>query len=71
MPEHLEGALDGQRKGKRAEKKQVFVLGGRRTSTEALLTIDGIVSVPVVEASMAKAGFAEYLEPVMVRPSFV
>jgi hypothetical protein len=44
------------RKGKCAEKKQVFVRG-RRTSTEALLTLDGIVAGTVVEGSMTKAGF--------------
>ena len=38
------------RKGKQAEKKQVFV-HGRRTSTEALLTLDGIVAGTVVEGS--------------------
>jgi transposase len=49
------------RKGRRAEKKQAFVRG-RRTSTEALLTLDGIVAGTVVEGSMTKTGFLEYLE---------
>jgi transposase len=53
------------KKGKRAEKKQVFVRG-RRTSTEALLTLDGIVAGTVVEGSMTKAGFIEYLELIVV-----
>jgi hypothetical protein len=53
------------KKGKRAEKKQVFVRG-RRTSTEALLTLDGIVAATVVEGSMTKAGFIEYLELIVV-----
>jgi hypothetical protein len=53
------------KKGKWAEKKQVFVRG-RRTSTEALLTLDGIVAGTVVEGSMTKAGFIEYLELVVV-----
>jgi hypothetical protein len=47
--------------GTRAEKKQPFVRG-QRTSTEALLTLDGIVAGTVVEGSMMKAGFLEYLE---------
>jgi transposase len=46
------------RKGRRAEKKQVFVRG-RRTSTEALLTLDGIVAGTVVEGSMTKEHFLE------------
>jgi len=49
------------RKGKRAEKKQAFVWGCR-TSTEALLTLDGIVAGTVVEGSMTKVKFLEYLE---------
>jgi transposase len=48
-------------KGQRAERKQVFVRG-RRTSTEALLTLDGVVAGTVVEGSMTKAMFLEYLE---------
>ena len=44
-------------KNRHAEKKQVFVRG-RRTSTEALLTLDGIVAETVVEGSMTK----EYLK---------
>jgi hypothetical protein len=53
------------KKGKRAEKKQVFVRG-RRTSTKALLTLVGIVAGTVVEGSMTKAGFIEYLELIVV-----
>lgn len=49
------------RKNTRAQKKQVFVRG-RRTSTEALLTLDGIVAGTVVEGSMTKELFIEYLE---------
>ncbi|KAF8968728.1 hypothetical protein BDZ97DRAFT_1755026 [Flammula alnicola] len=49
------------RKNRRAEKKQVYVRG-RRTSTEALLTLDGIVAGTVVEGSMTKELFLEYLE---------
>jgi transposase len=73
MPEQL-GFLDevskdertpGQRygrsrKGRRAQKKQVFVRG-RRVSAEALLTLDGIVASTVVEGSMTKAMYMEYL----------
>jgi transposase len=49
------------RKGTRAEKKQVFVRG-RRVSTEALLTLNGIVAGTTVEGSMTKVMFLEYLE---------
>ena len=49
------------RKGRRAATKQPFVRG-RRTSTEALLTLDGIMAGTVVEGSMMKAMFLEYLE---------
>ena len=52
------------KKGKWAEKKQVFVRG--RTSTEALLTLDRIVAGTAVEGSMTKAGFIEYLELIVV-----
>ena len=48
-------------KNRHAEKKQVFVRG-RRTSTEALLTLDGIVAGTVVEGSMTKELFLGYLE---------
>ena len=51
--------------GKQAEKKQVFVRG-RRTSMEALLTLDGIVAGTVVEGSMTKIAFIEYLELIVV-----
>jgi hypothetical protein len=57
----LERRYSRSKKGKRAEKKQVYVRG-RRTSTEALLTLDGIVAGTVVEGSMTKATFLEYLE---------
>lgn len=49
------------RKGQRAGKKQPFVRG-RRTSTEALLTLDGMVTGISVEGSMTKAGFLHFLE---------
>jgi len=48
------------RKGRRAQKKQVFVRG-RHVSAEALLTLDGIVAGTVVEGSMTKAMYMEYL----------
>jgi hypothetical protein len=54
------------RKGRRAQKKQPFVRG-RRTSTEGLLTLDGIIAGTVVEGSMTKAMFLEYLEFNVVR----
>lgn len=49
------------RRGRRAVKKQVFVRG-RRTSTDALLTLDGILAGVVVEGSMTKDMFLEFLE---------
>ena len=49
------------RKGMRAVKKGVFVRG-RRFSVEGLLTVDGMVSNTVVEGSMTKGRFLEYLE---------
>ena len=53
------------RKNKRAQKKQVFVRG-RRTSTDALLTLDGIIAGTVVEGSMTKELFLEFLEFIVV-----
>ncbi|KIJ21613.1 hypothetical protein PAXINDRAFT_65189, partial [Paxillus involutus ATCC 200175] len=52
-------------KGHRASKKQVFVRG-RRTSTEALLTLDGIVAATVVEGSMTQALYLDWLETSVV-----
>jgi transposase len=49
------------KRGRRAPKNQPFVQG-RRTSTEALLTLDGIVSATVVEGSMTKVTFLHFLE---------
>lgn len=49
------------RKGKRAVMKGVFVRG-RRFSAEGLLTLDGMISSTVVEGSMTRALFIEYLE---------
>ena len=48
-------------KGRQSEKKQVFVCG-QCTSTKALLTLDGIAAGTVVEGSMTKELFLEYLE---------
>jgi hypothetical protein len=53
--------------GTQAEMQQPFVRG-RRTSTEALLTLDGIVAGTVMEGSMMKVGFLEYLEFNVVSP---
>ncbi|KAF5337894.1 hypothetical protein D9611_014776 [Ephemerocybe angulata] len=47
--------------GARAVKKGVFIRG-RRFSAEGLLTIDGMVSNTVVEGSLTKRGFLNYLE---------
>ena len=49
------------KKGTRAVKKSVFVRG-RRFSATGLLTIDGLVSNTVVEGSMTRDLFLEYLE---------
>jgi transposase len=49
------------RSGTQAETQQPFVRG-RRTSTVALLALDGIVAGTVVEGSMMKVGFLEFLE---------
>lgn len=54
------------RRGKRSQTKQVFVRG-RRVSAEALLSLDGIVAGTVVEGSMTKEMFLEYLELNVVR----
>jgi transposase len=54
-------AFGWAKKGRRATKAAKFVRG-RRLSTEALLTLDGIVACTVVEGSMTKALFLEYLE---------
>ena len=55
------------KKGRRATKKGVFKRG-RRTSTEALLTLDGIVACKAVEGSMTKQLFLEWLEYNVVSP---
>ena len=44
---------------------------GRRTSTESLLTLDGIVARKVVEGSVTKEIFLEYLEHNVVSPSTI
>jgi transposase len=49
------------RKGRRAAKRVKFVRG-RRTSTEALLSLDGVVACKSVEGSMTKELFLEWLE---------
>jgi len=49
------------KRGRRAAKKEAFKYG-RRTSTEALLTLDGIVACKVVEGSMTKELFLQWLE---------
>jgi transposase len=47
--------------GRRAAKTAKFVRG-RRTSTEALISLDGIVACKCVEGSMTKELFLEWLE---------
>ena len=53
------------RKGTRAIKKAVFVRG-RHFSATGLLTIDGMISNTVVEGSMTRDLFLEYLEFMVV-----
>jgi transposase len=55
------------RRGRRAQMKQVFVRG-RRLSAEGLLTVEGIVASTVVEGSMKRDGFLQFLENQVVRP---
>jgi hypothetical protein len=59
-------AFGRAKKGRRATRKAKFVRG-RHLLTEALLTLDGIVACTVVEGSMTKAFFLEYLEHNVVR----
>ena len=54
------------RKGTLAAKRQVFIRG-RRTTITGLLSMDGLVAGTVVEGSMTKAMFMEFLEFTMVR----
>ena len=54
------------KKGRRAVKKQVFVRG-MRVSTEALLSLDGIVAGTAVQGSMTKEMFYDYLALNVVR----
>ncbi|KAI6117944.1 hypothetical protein F5141DRAFT_1000438, partial [Pisolithus sp. B1] len=49
------------RKGRRANKKQIFI-HGCHTSTAALLTLNGIATGTVVEGSMTHSRFMEWLE---------
>ena len=54
-------AYGQSKKGRRAQKKQAF-LRGQRISTEALLSIDGIVARTAVEGSMTHAMFLDWME---------
>ena len=56
------------RRGRRAQMKQKFVRG-RRLSAEGLLTTEGIVASTVVEGSMKRDSFLQFLENHVVRPS--
>jgi transposase len=53
------------KKGKRAQKKEPFKRG-RRVSLEALMNLDGMVLGTVVEGSMTKETFLQYLEFIVV-----
>ncbi len=64
------GLVDDLTRATRAVKKGVFICG-RRFSAEGLLTIDGIISNTVVEASMTCRVFLEYLEHSVVHNTFI
>ncbi|KAI6125820.1 hypothetical protein EDD16DRAFT_1516970 [Pisolithus croceorrhizus] len=55
------------KKGRGANKKQVFI-SGHCTSTAALLTLNGIVVGSVVEGSMMHSRFMEWLEHNVICP---
>jgi hypothetical protein len=57
-------------KGRCAQKKAKFVCS-KRLSTEALLTLDGIAACTVVEGSMTKELFLNYLEFTVVRGTII
>ena len=57
-------------KGTRAVQKGVFVRGWR-FSAKGLLSLDGMISCTVVEGSMTRARFLEYLEQSVVSCSLV
>jgi hypothetical protein len=52
--------------GQRARQRQPFIRG-RRTSTEVVISVDGVVASTVVEGSMTKELFLEFLELQVVR----
>ena len=54
------------RKGQRAEMQQHFVRGRRLTAT-SLLTVEGIATSKVIEGSMTKNLYLEFLEQEVVR----
>jgi hypothetical protein len=62
----LNRSFGRSKKGCRAAKRAKFVRG-RHTSTEALLTLDGIVACKAVEGSMTKELFLERLKFSVVR----
>jgi transposase len=66
----LARARGRSRKGTRAVQKGVFVRG-RRFSAVGLLTLDGMVSNTVVEGSMTRELFLEYLEFTVVSCVFI
>jgi len=54
------------RKGQRAEMRQHFVCGHRLTAT-SLLTVNGIATSKVIEGSMTKSLYLEFLKQEVVR----
>ena len=66
-PSHHSGR---SKKGIWAEKKQPFIQG-HCTSTEVLLTLDSIIAGTVVEGSMTKLMFLDYLEHNILSSYFI
>jgi transposase len=57
------------KRGRRAQRRQVFIRGCRLSGT-GLLTVDGMVTSTVVEGSMTTASFCEFLEENVVSNYF-
>jgi transposase len=58
------------KKGRRAQRRQVFVRGHRLSGT-GLLTIGSMIASTVVEGSMTTGSFCEFLQEDVLRDSFI
>ena len=67
LPFELMGALSKAHE----QFRRVFFVRGRRFSAKGLLSLDGMISCTVVEGSMTRARFLEYLEQSVVSCSLV